>query len=538
MASAHHSFAAFRTGEIMSRTEKEPVHSGNYYTAGVQRVLAKLGEMKIDVPALALEVPPHTGAGQPAAVFTRIEHAMLDWFEGRDYDQAQGLIHFRPRRDEWHVIHLLDEEKAPRELSPEMLCPSRLDALGAVINACDYDTLRLDTCRQEGDALIVAIQGRDSVRIEPVPFEPFSLAIRDRVRTAFKGVRSRHQHDILTHAARLPGFKRFLPTGKPHASAFSDDCTLIGFPTNWAFAMRAALKQVGIAVKQSQAQELAAVFFGASHWHQLIKHQHEINDQMAPVAVSISDSAGRQSRYYRTTEEALFAVGQHLAATDDGVVCQDLRLSLDKARITCWMAKESAVLALPPQDRYRCESWLTTGSNDYWSLLDDSDDATADAAKRLLEAVGRAQGETTTLGVLYDNGGDAGLLEGVLGRFGVPSNQIVLVGDHALAVSYVPQPDGGPRMAARLQIFRITAEGPHKLENGDIAMYKAKTRVRQEVGGLALEIRADYGHEPAIVIPVAHRRQLEQLKALTHPPGIFTREPFDLGEETLSGAVH
>lgn len=523
----------------MSRNDTAPVHSGNYYTTGVKRVIRKLGEMNVAIPADALKVPPHTGFGEPLATFTRLEHAMLDWFEGRDYDQAQALIHFKSPRNEWQVIRLLDGDKAPRGLSSDMLCPTRLDALGAIIDACDRDTLSIDSCRHDGDALIVVIHGIDVARIQPVKLEPFDIGIRDRVRTAFKGVRYGHEHTILTHAARLPGFKVFAHDGEaPGQSPRSDACMLLGFPTNWACAMRAALKQVGIVVKQNQAQEIAAVFFGASDWHQLTKHQGEINDQMAPVTLAVDDPGGRQIRFYHTTEEALFAMGKQLEASSEPVVLQEFSLCLDKQHVLCWVAKEGDFLSKPPGERYLVNSWLATANNDYWSIQDYADDGIADAAKRLLEAVEGSEAETTTLGILYDKAGDAGLLEATLGRSGIPPNQIVNVGEHVLAVSYVPEPDGGPKMAARLHIFRITPDGPRKLEDGDISMYKAVTTVTHGADGIKLQIRPDYGKNPAIEIPVAHMGQVEQLKALTHPKGIFTYSPFNLGEAMKQGAIH
>lgn len=277
--------------------QDQPVGSGNYQISGLRRVISKLSEMGITVPPEALSVPPHEGYGKPLVEFTNIEHAMLDWFDSRDYHQSQALIHYKEPRHKWHVIDILDEDNTPRELSPGMMCPSKLDAIGAVLYSCDLDTVRLDAFRKEGDRLIVSIGGKETVTITPVIMDHPDLAIRDRVRNAFKGVR-RYRDNVSAHAASLPGYSliKKLATseiGKSHYPATG--CMFLGFPKNWALAMKNALKQVGVQVKQSQAQELVAVFFGASNWHQLVKHQDKLNDATFPVPVEWVDENGKTS---------------------------------------------------------------------------------------------------------------------------------------------------------------------------------------------------------------------------------------------------
>ena len=117
------------------------IHAGNYYTNGVQRILGKMKDMGIAVPVSALEKPSSDPGFQraPLSEFSRIEHAMLDWFEGRDYDQAQALIHFKPPCAEWHAIFSLDPERPLAGLSDGTLCPSLLDGLGAIIESCEIE---------------------------------------------------------------------------------------------------------------------------------------------------------------------------------------------------------------------------------------------------------------------------------------------------------------------------------------------------------------------------------------------------------------
>lgn len=502
------------------------IHSGNYYMAGVRRVLAKLAEMGVEVPSEALSLPPHEGVGTPLREFTRIEHAMLDWFEGRDYEQAQALIHFQQSRNEWHVIHILDEEKAPRDISHEMLSPSRLDALVAVLASCDRDTVRLDACRNEGDALVVVINCTDVFRIEPVVMEPFDLALRNRVRTAFKGVRHYDQQAILDHALRLPGFKSLALDNGHYRHNAEGGCMLLGFPGNWAFAMRHALKQVGITVKQSQAHELSAVFFGANHWHQLIKHQDEQINGLPPVAVTVE---GR-TRFYHTTEEALFTVGKEIESFPEPVVMQHFGLSLDNHHITFWAARQSVMSALPPTEQYLCPNCIESGANDYGDAASYGMDEVTDAARRMLETIGTGKADVSTLGVLYDGADDTALLESLLGREGIPPSQIVPIGDYVLAVSYVPEPNGSEQLAAHLQIFQITHDGLRKAKDGDVSMYKAEVRIIKGIDGLMLVIRPDYGKGAPFEIPVAQMAEVDRLVALTHRAGIFTLEVVDFGE--------
>lgn len=520
----------------MPHSNDAPARSGKEVGKDVKRVLAKLAQMNITVPAQALQVPPHQGLGLPHVRYTYLEHALMDWFEDRDIEQSQALIHFQPPRDEWHAISLLNAEKAPSNLSHDMLCPTLVDAIAAIIDAYDRDTARIDGWRREAGAVIAFADGVDVVRIDPVRYEPFNQAVRDRVRSAMKGVRRLDRAAAVQQLVRLPGFKACVPTedatdGRP------DGCMLLGFPTNWAFAMRSALEQVGISVKQSQAQELVAVYFGASDWHQLTSHQNEANDRTPPVALMIDDPDGRKVSYFRTPEEGLFALGKLLEAQTEPLVLQYLSTSLSNDNVICMVAKESAMQALPIEQQYLCPSWISLGASDYWSIDDCASRDLADAVAPVLESLANSDITPPAAEHLYGRG-DRGLLESILGRAGIPPSQIIYVGSHALAVAYVPEPDGGPRLAARLQIFAITPQGPKPIEGGEIAMYKAETRVFQDAKGFTLEIRGDYGSQPPVRITAAHLGQLRQLKALTHPAGIFTYESFEIPDDVSEGAVH
>lgn len=503
----------------MSDNDKS-VHSGNYYTFGVKRVLSKLADLGIEVPKQALEYPKSEHSFKPLREFTNIDHAVLDWFKDRDYDQAQALILYRPPRDEWHVIFVIDEEKIPVDLSHGMLCPTRLDALGAVIDGCDRAVVRIDECRKDGEALTVVISGTEVLRIEPIHIEPFDLAIRDRVRKAFKGAKYQNIQSMMECAIKLPGFK-----GVEVENAFGHTNpnlgVFLGFPENWSVAMRNALKQVSIEVKQSQAQELAAVFLGANSWHHLIKYRDMPNDGMAPVSLRFETDDGWRHRYYRTPEEAIFAVGNTIKNYKEPVVIQHFDLSLQENRAVI-MATTERVFREPNPYFYLLPSCIDSGSNDYWNLDDNGTDEIANAAQQLLKRIDIDQGMTSAVGVLYDGSDVTALLEGILAREGIPADHLVYVGDHAFVVSYRPDPDGGSLQAAYIQIFKIEKNGPQKIPNGNVAMYKAEVTLIDAAGGKNLVITPNYGKGSPIVIPVGSLDQVKRLLALTHTKNLFS----------------
>lgn len=516
----------------MVNSDSTPDHSGNYYTNGVRRILTKLSKMGVTVPSEALTIPPHEGFGVPLVEFTNIEHAMLDWFDGRDYDQARALIGPIKPIKQWHVINLMDEDKAPKEISSGTICPSLCDALGAVIDACDRDVVRLETCRKDGYSIIVNIDGYESVRIQPIRLEPLNIEVRDRVRTAFKGVRE-YDSLVLSRAARLPGFDVLKQDEGSNRAA--SGCMLLGFPGNWAFAMRSALKQVGITVTQSQAQELCAVFFGAESWHQLIKHQNELDNDAAPVAVEFKEENGMwQSRFYHTPEEAIFATGllvKQLGATDSVVLNSVSSSFLDKSRVYWTFTRKSEMDALPPMDRFMCPNWIQSGGNDYWEMSNGSD-GIAIAAQQLMDKIVASDNLTTSVGVIYGGVGNRELLEGLLGRDGIPPEQIIYMGDYALAVSYVGHPDGFEKLTANLQVFKFTESGIQKFHKGIIAMYKANIRVVEKPECSYLEIIGDYGNYDPIEIPFADFEQVKRLAWLTHRDGLYAGSFFDVGDNS------
>lgn len=293
-----------------------PGSAGDPFMPGATRVLAKLSVMGVTVPHSALDYPDL--AWQPVRAFTRLEHAMMDWFLERDFELGQALIHFRPSAPQWHAVHSLEEDYHPLDISRIVICPSQVDAVAAAVSAARVDFDESAAWRREGPRLVAAVGGVDTMVIEPVHLEPFNRANRDRVRRAFKGIRDGDENGVRRALGALPGFPALPSVDRPRARL--GDGLLLGFPSNWARAMRDALKQVFVGVTQAQAQELAAVFFGAANWHQLVKHDDVPSARMRPVCVSVETGRGWAHRFYHSGEEAIFAAGALVRAHPDALV--------------------------------------------------------------------------------------------------------------------------------------------------------------------------------------------------------------------------
>ncbi len=498
------------------------VHAGNYYSFGAKRLVKKLVEMGIAIPSDALAPPLQEPDfdNERLSEFSRLELALLDWFEDRDYDQAQALIHFRPPTGDWHAIYALNDDGLPGDVSDGMLCPTLRDALGAVIAGCDQDAVRLDECRKTTTGVTVVIDGHETLRISPIQIEVFDLEKRDRVRTAFKGVRRNDFVSFVAKAERLPGYKG-IRWVNPSYRIDPDFGMLFGFPGNWAYAMRSALKQVNIEVKLSAAQELAAVFFGGESWHQLVKHQDVPNAGTPPVEVSVKMETGMQRRFYTSPEEAIYALGYAIRDYPEPMVIRDFESSLMKERVSVLAVPQQIFEAQlnPPPLFETYEACIESGANDYWDLDGYGSHLITKAAQQMLNRIHLNQSSEDDI-----HGADKSaksLLEGLLQRDGVPVEQITYAGDYAFAVRYVDSPNGLQAEVAQLQIFKMQGSRLEKLKDGAIQMYKAEVTITERPTGILMRIKPDYGRGPAIEIPFENLEQVNQLIALTHADGLF-----------------
>lgn len=497
----------------MKHHPSSSVHSGNYYTAGASRVVAKLKKLGIPIPDGVLSAPRRVGN------FSPLEHAVMDWFSSNDYDQAQALVHRKEASRQWYIITIQDFDRTPPELSDGMLCPSIKDAVTAVLLQCDQSLVRVETARQENGGIVFVIDGHDTIQIQPITLEPFNLEIRDRVRNAFKGLRQ-HLDDFYGRLKRLPGYKGIAFEGKPEHSP--NGGMLLGFPGNWALAMRNALEQVGIAVKQSQAQELVAVFLGASDWHQLVRHEDDPALSAVPVAVAI---AGRRT-FYHTTEEAIFATGKHIEHHDIGATLTPIQqggMSFYRNTLALSLAKKSELESMDPMDRPFCPAYIQTGANDYWLEGEEGQGNFAEAAHQLLAALDESDKDQPHRSP-FDQGMDnSTMLVAMLARAGIPESQIVFMGDYALAVSYNTPP------GAWLQVYHLAGNTPRKIPNGDIAMHKATAKIVEADTGPAIHIAGDYGRATAIQIPITHWALVQRFANLVEHPSISSQLVMEYG---------
>lgn len=496
-------------------------HSGNYYSARAGFVASKLTSWGIDVPTEYLQrVKDQDRTGELRKLFSSLELTLSDWFDGRDYPKAKALIHFRPQRTEWWSIRILSEEYMPSDgqISDGMICESLAHALAQVVSDCDYCAVRITDCHQIAGDFYVAINGGLALRIEPITLEPFRRDIRDRVRSALKGARRYDYHAIRRQLSKLPGFKEPIAQYGLSYKANPKE-QLLAFPGSWAFAMRGAMKELGIEVKQHQAQELAAVFLGASNWHQLTKHQEEIDESVLPVAVESYSDGELSRRYYRTPEEAIFAFGEVIGSFSDPIEIDNICLSV-MAHVPTLCARRPGINALADWDG---DYWVKSGYTDYLN----SDYITPGALKVAEEMITRVrehENQVSVTPILYPGKRAIDLLAGIMEREEIPARQLAIVGTHALIVTYTDAPDNQPMQTALLRIYRMDLDQSlHVVEYG-IAMYKAIVTVSEDGDKPLVSIRGDYGHHDAIEFVADDLAQVKHMLDLTHAPGLYHTE--------------
>ena len=425
-----------------------------------------------------------------------------------------------------HIAHIINEDCCPDDVTQDMICPSLTDAITAIIYACDRDSVRLDEIRRVEEGVIGVIQGIDTVIIKEIKCEPFDIAIRDRVRTAFKGIREYDIEGIKARAARLPGFKN-PPVIKLENNQFhrvKGGCLFFGFPSNWAVAMRSALKEVGIVVTQSQSQELVAVFFNANSWYQLIKHKDELNSTMSPISVTVNGKSRRQL-FYQTPEEAIFAVGMANKSYTESVVMPHFGLSTDNERVNVKVVAKSIYEKHAADFSYFDKSLTESGWNDYWEASEYATPQQMDAALKMLEKLGkesdnRINNSVSTEDILYKSSGVLGLLKGLLEREGLEEKNLIFIGQFAIAVFLVPDPDGRGMLTAQARIYKIENEVAKEISL--VAMYKAEIEVKEGLGESILVITPDYGNDDPIEIGFADAEQVRRFIDLTYNDKLFT----------------
>ena len=478
----------------------EPIHEGNYYGPGVDRVIEHLRQINIAVPdavscrkpeGLEQEIPEDGPWIAPG--FSLLDHAILDRFEERDYQLAQQLLHpARIGSSEWHAIDFLDSSDQ-NDSSNYVFAPSLLDAMAVALDTCDTNRVYIDGV-ESGSGKIVLRAGEVVVGvIIPVQFEPFSLHNRDRVRTAFKHVRSQFSPTLLrSRLGKLPGFDNADVRMQWLKDRANEGCLLFGYPSNWAAAMKKALADVGITVKLHQAQDLVACFFGAASWHQLAAHESEELRPLAPVCIAWGSGNSRERRVYKTAEEAVYAVGQIIDAAHVDIVINEFALGVHKYPILIYGVKKDEFESAEQARWTSFTPYIESG----WDDIKDASscpDGVIEAAKRLLRAVTDGHSDPAT--VLCPEDGLVAKFFAAQERAGICRENIVQAGAYYLSFDMTDTPGG----TDLLGIHKMDGAAITQVAEG-IALYKAS--LLHSPGQPNLTIKADYQRETIATIPI------------------------------------
>lgn len=475
-------------------------------SVGARRIADKLTALGINYPESILTRPPQKPSEFPGFTefpgLSPLENALLDRFVDRDYAMATRLIFGQTTEEDWHTIDIDSTDALPNYLSDCQLFTSLEEAIAVVVQACDKDGVSIDRLEPVSDdgVVQVIIEGKSAVKILPVPFEPYMKENRDRVRSALKHLRDTDPPDQLTSRLRgLPGFAK-IKFGEQFIHRRLAGSLLLGFPTNWAGAMRSALAEVGIDVKQHQAQEVAAALFGAASWHQLVQHDHDARSALHPVVTHWRDINGLNRRaFYRTTEEAIFALGKRIVAFSGDLVLDHFDLSLRRSALTVNCRERTSTGEL--------EGPFQTGWEDIGGDPPPSPSLLA-AARRIMVALQAGERPAN----LYGEGDLWQRFVAIQSRRGIPETDLLAIGEYWLALAK------GEDHSAHdyLRVFRAHDSKIDEIHGG-VALYKAEFRRRPSSDGRAgevVDLKADYGRQLVASIPIGTPQDIDKLKAL------------------------
>lgn len=473
------------------------VHAGNYYGAGTIRVIEKMKAVGIDFTESITVTPPKKA--NEFYGFSPLQHALMDYFEGRDYNQAQRLIHYsaaetsRSNVDDWYAVYC--DDGGVLNIADCSLAKTELDAVAAIIETCDQQSVLISKCEYVDGHLVFLAGGKEVARVEKIQFEPFSLDIRNRVRTTLKGVRTLGDHIAkASRIKRLPGFDSATFIQDAIEIAQNNEprgCFFLGFPNNWALAMKESLSTLGIGVKLSQAQELTAVFFGANSWYQLVMR---VDEPICTVPCVVSDlSEGTPKRlFYRTTEEAIFSCGQQIKSCKKEVVISAVELSFGDYLAIIWATAPEQV------EQIFIEAIIECGSND---ILDEvSSSATQMAAEDFLRAV---KEQRNPIPILRDGNDIEASFFSAQARNGILKSDIVRIGNYYLCFKSF-------NSNGYLQIQQILNNECICIHQG-LALYKADFIYNKTLN--VLVVFEDYRRNLVVSIPFVSPLIIKQIEA-------------------------
>lgn len=272
--------------------------AGHYFTPGTERILQYL-----------------KAHGLPQPDGEAIRKALLDHFHERDYYQAHELLTPAPETD-WHFIKPGRSPLAPSRGA--RADSSRRGALAWVLEACDEARVFIDRCETVDDDGFKLYVGKTLIaEIRRISFMPFNLKRRQRIESTLKGIRRYGETERLIERLRsIPGFdaaKFSLDTSGRRRKQLGGEM-ISATPANWATAMQTIFKELGMPIKRSLAQELAARLFDATSWNHLVASWDNECVRQAPSALFYGDDDPdpHECRFFRSSAEGIYAFADAL----------------------------------------------------------------------------------------------------------------------------------------------------------------------------------------------------------------------------------
>jgi hypothetical protein len=432
------------------------------YEAGAARVQAKLAAL-----------------GLPQAHPELLYNGLLDRFDTPDWMLSAALLSSTDPSD-WHAIAF--PEGSPIQGHEDIVCAASdaNAALGYCLELMDIERVFPTEARPVRDGVAFFRGSQLLVSVQRIKFEPYQPAIRGRVENAFKGLRVFGNDDrLIARAKTLPGFAEasYDLEDQARPRARPEGRLLLPYPTNWVVAVRELMTSLSIPVKQHQAQELVAAFFGAASWHQLVRHQNEDRCWLTPCSVYDHDFDLSRRRYYKTAAESAYAFGLALKGqTQRALVIESFSAFLsnnglyiaaylegaDKASSSPVLACSGSIVVEPRNfDRYAQEAaglWQQLGQGDTVSLS--LGDWRQDL-RRSNQRLDRSEDDALQIGNFY------------LRKFRL-DNRSYLVAEEIV-------------------------DGQVRFKSHGVALYKAHVRYLPESESVV--VLANYGHETAMTIP-------------------------------------
>lgn len=252
-----------------------------------------------------------------------VHNLILDHFEREDFIWARRLLS-PDHTPTWQSVYVGPGSEDLRSRHDNYnVAESQVEALGFLLEEIDH--LRLEVTEVTLDPNLIEIQGPEGLiaRVEPIAFEPSNPTIQSRVERSLKGLQLYGQQiKTVSELRSIPGLQSLLQPdeerGTPSGTA------LIKTPASFAALLRRLLDtHLDVHVKQHQAQELIASFFGASNWQQLIRHADEDRCWYCPAAVAVNDGDHqiyKSLRYFRNAAMGLWALGETVKHWDGAMI--------------------------------------------------------------------------------------------------------------------------------------------------------------------------------------------------------------------------